>query len=264
MKEKLFVVKIGGALIDDEVMLNQFLEEFSNIKEKKILIHGGGKLATILAAKLGVTQQLVNGRRITDKSTLDIVTMVYAGNINKNIVSKLQYRNCNALGLSGADANVIQAKKRNHSEINFGFVGDINEESVNKKMLSYFLYLDLVPVFSAITHDKKGNLLNTNADTIASVIAQSLSEIYDVELLYCFDKEGVLEDVDDPDSVIKSVSQEDFSTLKEAGKLHKGILPKLENALGAIKNNVNKVFLIKETQLKNHIENHHAGTEICL
>ena len=264
MKEKLFVVKIGGALIDDEEMLNQFLGEFSNIKEKKILIHGGGKLANTLADKLGVTQQLANGRRITDRETLDIVTMVYAGSINKNIVSNLQYRNCNALGLSGADANVIQAKKRNHQEINFGFVGDIDEASVNKKMISYFLYLDLVPVFSAITHDKKGNLLNTNADTIASVVAQALSEIYDVELLYCFDKEGVLEDVDNPDSVIKSVSQEDFSTLKEAGKLHKGILPKLENALGAIKNNVNKVFLIKETQLKNHIENHHAGTEICL
>lgn len=264
MKEKLFVVKIGGALIDDEEMLNQFLEEFSNIKEKKILIHGGGKLATILADKLGVSQKLVNGRRITDKSTLDIVTMVYAGNINKNIVSKLQYRNCNALGLSGADANVIRAKKRDHSEINFGFVGDIDEESVNKKMISYFLYLDLVPVFSAITHDKNGSLLNTNADTIASVVAQALSEIYDVELLYCFDKDGVLEDVNDPDSVMKTVSQEDFSTLKEAGKLHKGILPKLENALGAIKNNVNKVFLIKETQLKNHIENRHAGTEICL
>ncbi|MDH6253310.1 acetylglutamate kinase [Chryseobacterium sp. H1D6B] len=264
MKEKLFVVKIGGALIDDEKLLNQFLEQFAGIQEKKILVHGGGKLATTLADKLGIPQQLVNGRRITDKATLDIVAMVYAGSINKNIAAKLQQKNCNAIGLSGPDANVIQAQKRIHPEIDFGFVGDIDKKSVDQKMISNFISLGLVPVFSAVTHDKKGNLLNTNADTIASVTAQSMSEIYDVELLYCFDKEGVLENVEDSDSVIKKVSQDNFSTLKKAGKLHKGILPKLENALSAIKNNVNKVFLIKETRLKNHIETHHGGTEICL
>ncbi|ASK28671.1 acetylglutamate kinase [Chryseobacterium sp. T16E-39] len=264
MKDKLFVVKIGGALIDDEELLNQFLEQFSDIKEKKILVHGGGKLATTLADKLGVEQKLINGRRITDKDTLDIVAMVYAGGINKNIVAKLQQKKCKAIGFSGADANLIKAKKREDAEIDFGFVGDIEKKSVNNKLISKLIKLELVPVFSAITHDKKGNLFNTNADTIASVIAQSLSAKYDVELLYCFDKEGVLENVDDPDSVIKSVSRDDFSILKEEGKLHKGILPKLENALGAINNNVNKVFLIKETQLKNHIENHHGGTEICL
>ena len=262
--EKLFVVKIGGALIDDEELLNPFLEQFSEIKEKKILVHGGGKLATTLADKLGIEQKLVNGRRITDKDTLDIVSMVYAGSINKNIVAKLQAKNCNAIGFSGTDGNMIHAKKRIHPEIDFGFVGDIDKQSINEKLLSQLIDLDLIPVFSAITHDKKGNLLNTNADTIASVIAQSLSDVYDVELLFCFDKEGVLENVEDPGSVIKSVSEEEFSLLKEAGKLHKGILPKLENAIGAVKNNVNKVFLIKETQLKNHIENHHAGTEICL
>lgn len=264
MKEKLFVVKIGGALIDNEELLSPFLEQFSSIQGKKILVHGGGKLATTLADQLGVTQKLINGRRITDKATLDIVTMVYAGSINKSIIAKLQEKGCNALGLSGADANVIQATKRNHPEIDFGFVGDIEQHSVNHEILSAFIQLGLIPVFSAITHDKNGNLLNTNADTIASVIAQALSGFYEVELLYCFDKEGVLEDVDNPNSVIKSVSQKDFSSLKEAGKLHHGILPKLENALGAIKNNVNKVFLIKETELKNHIEHHHAGTEICL
>ncbi|MGG5210572.1 acetylglutamate kinase [Chryseobacterium sp. MIQD13] len=262
--EKLFVVKIGGALIDDEELLNQFLEQFSEIKEKKILVHGGGKLATTLADKLGIEQKLVNGRRITDKDTLDIVSMVYAGSINKNIVAKLQAKNCNAIGFSGADGNMIHAKKRIHPEIDFGFVGDIDKQSINEKLLSQLIDLDLIPVFSAITHDKKGNLLNTNADTVASVIAQSLSDIYDVELLFCFDKEGVLENVEDAGSVIKSVSEEEFSNLKEAGKLHKGILPKLENAIGAVKNNVKKVFLIKETQLKNHIENHHEGTEICL
>lgn len=262
--EKLFVVKIGGALIDDEELLNKFLEQFSEISEKKILVHGGGKLATTLADKLGIEQKLINGRRITDKDTLDIVSMVYAGSINKNIVAKLQAKNCNAIGFSGADGNMIQAKKRVHPEIDFGFVGDIDKQSINEKLLSQLIDLDLVPVFSAITHDKKGNLLNTNADTIASVIAQSLADVYDVELLFCFDKEGVLENIEDPGSVIKKVSEEEFSLLKEAGKLHKGILPKLENALGAVKNNVSKVFLIKETQLKNHIENHHGGTEICL
>ncbi|MCT2408831.1 acetylglutamate kinase [Chryseobacterium antibioticum] len=264
MKEKLYIIKIGGALIDDTELLDQFLDQFSEIGEKKILVHGGGKLATTLADKLGIEQKLVNGRRITDKDTLDIVSMVYAGSINKNIVAKLQAKNCDAIGFSGADGNIIQARKRIHPEIDFGFVGDIDKQSINENLLSKLIDLDLIPVFSAITHDKKGNLLNTNADTIASVIAQSLSEVYDVELLFCFDKEGVLEDVEDPGSVIKRVSAEEFSVLKEAGKLHKGILPKLENALGAVKNNVNKVFLIKETELKNHIENHHGGTEICL
>jgi acetylglutamate kinase len=264
MKEKLYIIKIGGALIDDTELLDQFLDQFSEIGEKKILVHGGGKLATTLADKLGIEQKLVNGRRITDKDTLDIVSMVYAGSINKNIVAKLQAKNCNALGFSGADGNIIQATKRIHPEIDFGFVGDIDKQSINENLLSNLIDLDLIPVFSAITHDKKGNLLNTNADTIASVIAQSLSDVYDIELLFCFDKEGVLENVEDPGSVIKKVSEEEFSVLKEAGKLHKGILPKLENALGAVKNNVNKVFLIKETELKNHIENHHGGTEICL
>ncbi len=264
MKEKLYIIKIGGALIDDEELLNQFLEQFSEITEKKILVHGGGKLATTLADKLGIEQKMINGRRITDKETLDIVTMVYAGGINKNIVEKLQQKKCNAIGFSGADGNLIKAKKREHPEIDFGFVGDITKKSVNRKLVSKLIKLDLVPVFSAITHDRKGNLFNTNADTIASVMAQALSEKYEVELLYCFDKEGVLGDVNDPESVIKTVNEEEFTVLKEEGKLHKGILPKLENALGAIKNNVNKVFLIKETELKNHIENHHAGTEICL
>ncbi len=264
MKEKLYIIKIGGALIDDEELLTQFLEQFSEIQEKKILVHGGGKLATTLADKLGIEQKMINGRRITDKETLDIVTMVYAGGINKNIVEKLQQKKCNAIGFSGADGNLIKAKKREHPEIDFGFVGDISKKSVNRKLVSKLMKLNLVPVFSAITHDRKGNLFNTNADTIASVMAQALSEKYEVELLYCFDKEGVLEDVNDPESVIKSVTEEDFTILKEEGKLHKGILPKLENALGAVKNNVEKVFLIKETELKNHIENHHAGTEICL
>ncbi|WP_080778800.1 acetylglutamate kinase [Chryseobacterium phocaeense] len=263
MKEKIHIIKIGGSLIDDTELLDQFLDQFSGIQGKKILVHGGGKLATTLADKLGIEQKMVNGRRITDKDTLDIVSMVYAGSINKNIVAKLQQKKCKAIGFSGADANLIKATKREHAEIDFGFVGDIEKKSINKKLISKLMKLELVPVFSAITHDKKGNLFNTNADTIASVIAQALSSKYDVELLYCFDKEGVLEDIDNPESLIKTISEEEFSNLKNEGKLHKGILPKLENAFSAVKNNVNKVFLIKETQLKNHIENHHEGTEIC-
>lgn len=264
MKEKVFVVKIGGALIDNEKLLTEFLEQFSQIKEKKILVHGGGKLATTLADKMGVEQQMINGRRVTNKQTLEIVTMVYAGGINKDIVAKLQNLDCNAIGFSGADANMIQAKKRVHSEIDFGFVGDITKESINKNLLSIFLNLNLLPIFSAITHDGNGNLLNTNADTIASVVAQSLTDIFDVELLYCFDKEGVLEDVNDPTTLVKKGTRADFSCMKDEGKLNKGILPKLENAVAAIENNVSKVFLIKETQLTNHILNHDSGTEICL
>ncbi len=264
MKEKIFVVKIGGALIDNEELLAEFLEQFSQIKEKKILVHGGGKLATTLADKLGVEQQMINGRRITNKDTLKIVTMVYAGGINKDIVAQLQKLNCNAIGFSGADANIIEARKRVHPEIDFGFVGDISKESVNKRLLSNFLDLNLVPIFSAITHDKNGNLLNTNADTIASVIAQSLTELYEVELLYCFDKDGVLEDVNDASTLVKKGTRSDFSTMKSEGKLNKGILPKLENAIAAVENKVSKVFLIKETKLTKHIQSHDSGTEICL
>jgi acetylglutamate kinase len=264
MQEKLFVIKIGGALIDDEELLNGFLEQFSAIKEKKILVHGGGKLATTLAGKLGIEQQMINGRRITDKQTLDVVTMVYAGSINKNIVAKLQQTECKAIGFSGADGNLINAKKREHAEIDFGFVGDVTKKSVNRKLILELIKLQLVPVFSAITHDRQGNLFNTNADTIASVIAQALSPKYDVELLYCFDQKGVLEDIDNPESVIQNISEDEFSVLKDEGKLHRGILPKLENALEAVKNKVNRVFLIKETELKNHIESRHAGTEICI
>jgi acetylglutamate kinase len=264
MQEKLFVIKIGGALIDDEKLLNGFLEQFSAIKEKKILVHGGGKLATTLAGKLGIEQQMINGRRITDKQTLDVVTMVYAGSINKNIVAKLQQAKCKAIGFSGADGNLIKAKKREHAETDFGFVGDITKKSVNRKLISKLIKLKLIPVFSAITHDRQGNLFNTNADTIASVIAQALSPKYDVELLYCFDQQGVLEDIDNPESVIQNISEDEFSVLKNEGKLHRGILPKLENALEAVKNKVNRVFLIKETELKNHIESRHAGTEICI
>lgn len=264
MKDKLYIIKIGGALIDDEKDLDAFLEKFAKISVPKILVHGGGKLTNTLADKLHVPQQMVDGRRVTDADTLDIATMVYAGKINKNIVAKLQQWDCDAMGFSGADANLIQAEKREIVNVDYGFVGDVNRKSVNAKMIRKFLKLNLIPVFSAITHDHHGDLLNTNADSIASVLAQALSKKFEVELLFCFDKDGVLEDIDNPDSVVKTLDQKKYNQLIKAGKLNKGILPKLKNAFSAIDNNVNKVFLINETKLQQHITHDNQGTEICL
>ena len=262
--QKLYIIKIGGNLIDDEKSLNDFLIQFAGIDAPKILVHGGGKLANTLAEILDVPQQMIDGRRITDKATLDIVTMVYAGNINKNIVARLQHLGCNAIGFSGADGNVIQASKRQHPSIDFGFVGDIDKNSINQELIVNMINLGLVPVFSAITHDKMGNLFNTNADTIAGTIAQSLSEKWDTELLFCFDKNGVLENVEDDHSTLQTINKEEFLQLKSEGKLHKGILPKLHNAFLAKENGVKKVFLINENKLSAQILQGNEGTEICL
>jgi acetylglutamate kinase len=198
--EKLYVIKIGGNIIDDETKLSSFLLSFASIKGKKILVHGGGKLATKLADKMGVEQQMIDGRRITDAETLKIVTMVYAGYINKNIVAQLQVNGCNAIGLSGADGNLIQAHKRQHATIDYGFVGDI--DSVNTALLQTLLEQDIAVVAAPITHDTKGTLLNTNADTIAQELATALGKLYQTELIYSFEKNGVLLNVDDEDSVI--------------------------------------------------------------
>ena len=189
-KAEITVVKIGGNIIDNPSELLLFLADFSKIQGHKILIHGGGKLATKMAESIGLTPQLIDGRRITDAPMLDVVVMTYAGAINKNIVAQLQALNCNAIGLSGADGNLIQSEKRNHPTIDFGFVGDV--KIVNSELLQVLLSIGILPVFCAITHDNKGHLLNTNADTIASEIAISLSAIFEVSLLYCFEKQGVL------------------------------------------------------------------------
>ncbi|WHF52720.1 acetylglutamate kinase [Chryseobacterium gotjawalense] len=263
-KQKLYVVKIGGDLIDKEKDLADFLEKFTTIKAMKVLVHGGGKLASDLAGKLNIPQQMLEGRRVTDQETLNIVTMVYAGKINKNIVAKLQNVDCNAIGFSGADGNLIKSERRAVSNVDYGFVGDVDSKSVNVDLLQKFLELKLTPVFSAITHDQKGDLLNTNADSIASVLAQALSENYDVELLYCFDKDGVLEDVDKPDSMVKTLSFAKYEQLRSENKLHQGILPKLKNAFTAKENNVNKVVLLNETKLQNQINHQNEGTEIIL
>ena len=262
--QKLHIIKIGGTLIDDKKALKAFLAQFSEIEGAKILIHGGGKLAETLAEKLKITQTMIDGRRITNKKTLKLVTMVYAGRINKNLVAKLQSFDCNAIGFSGADGNMIQAEKRHHPEIDFGFVGDIDEKSINNELIINMINLGLVPVFSAITHDKMGNLFNTNADTIAGTIAQALSKYYETELLFCFDKNGVLEDIEDDNSNLKTINKQEFSELKSEGKLHKGILPKLHNAFVAKENGVEKVFLINEKKLSAQIKQGNEGTEICL
>ena len=211
--EDLFIIKIGGNIIDDETKLSSFLQSFAAVKEKKILVHGGGKLATKLADKMGVEQQMIDGRRITDAETLKIVTMVYAGYINKNIVAQLQANGCNAIGLTGADGNLIQAHKRQHATIDYGFVGDV--DAVNTNLLQTLLNHDMAVIASPITHDAKGLLLNTNADTIAQEIAVALAGLYKTTLIYSFEKNGVLLDVEDENSVIKKITASYYRELKE-------------------------------------------------
>ena len=241
MKNKISIIKIGGNSIDDVNVLDSFLKDFAEIKHAKILIHGGGKIATKLNEKLGVKTIMHEGRRITSAENLDVITMVYAGLINKKIVSKLQEKNCNALGLSGSDANCILAKKRPTTPIDFGWVGDV--ESINAITINTFVSNGITPVFCAISHNGKGQLLNTNADTIASEIAIAMSEFYDTELIYCFEKKGVLEDMKDEDSVIPVINSKKYVVLKEKKIIHKGMLPKMENCFHALNNTVKKVII---------------------
>lgn len=235
------IVKIGGNVIDNPDQLNQFLMDFAALRGPKVLVHGGGKLATEMAAKLGVKSQLLEGRRITDAATLEVVTMVYAGLINKGIVAKLQAHSCNAIGLSGADGNLIKARKRPSTPIDYGFVGDIEEHSVDLQGLNSLLELGLVPVFSAITHEGTGQLLNTNADTIASVLAVALAKDYRSSLVYCFEKKGVLREVDKEDSLIEEITSLQYPELVEQGILSDGMIPKLSNAFSAIEKGVESV-----------------------
>jgi acetylglutamate kinase len=245
--QELTIVKIGGNVIDDENALSTFLIKFNLLKGHKILVHGGGKLANQLQDKLNVPVNMLDGRRITDAETLKVVTMVYAGYINKNIVAKLQGLNCNAIGLSGADANCIQASKRKVETIDYGFVGDV--EKINSSFIISCLENSIVPVFSSITHDGAGQLLNTNADTIASELAIALSAEYNVQLVYCFEKSGVLQNVDDESSVIKTISNSDFINLKENFVINKGMIPKMDNAFLALKKGVGSVQIGKAEKL---------------
>ncbi len=257
--ENLYVIKIGGHIIDEDEKLSSFLKDFAQIPEKKILIHGGGKLATKLADQLGIQQKLIDGRRITDIETLKIVTMVYAGYVNKNIVARLQSQKCNTIGLSGADANIIQAHKRIHPTTDYGFVGDI--DAVNAEPLTQFINSGLTPVIAPITCDDKGQLLNTNADTIAQEIAKAMSKHYAVQLIYSFEKSGVLLDASDDATVIPSINQLYYSTLKEEKKIFAGMIPKIDNAFAALNSGVREVIIGKAEELHNLI-NHSAGTKI--
>ena len=257
----LTVVKIGGNVIDNSKNLHEFLKSFTDLPGYKILVHGGGKVATKLSDELGIEAKMVDGRRITDIETLRIVTMVYGGLINKNIVAQMQSYGSNAIGLTGADGNLIKAKKRPVKDIDFGFVGDLDENSVNSDFLSNLLRIGAVPVFAALTHDGDGQLLNTNADTIASSIAVALSKNFETSLIYCFEKKGVLKDVDDDDSVISEIKSSEFDTLKDQGIIAGGMLPKVHNAFAAIKNGVKDVYIGKADELE-LLKNQSFGTRL--
>lgn len=253
--QKLLVIKIGGNSIDNSNELSRFIENIATIETSFILVHGGGKLATDLAEKLNIPQQLIDGRRITNAETIKIATMVYAGYINKNIVALLQKNNKNSIGLSGADANLIQTTKRIHPTINYGFVGDLKENSVNIDFLENLINFGLIPVVNAITHDGNGQLLNTNADSIANALAVSLASKYEVSLLYCFEKKGVLYDPSNDDSVIENLNHQQFEQLKKEGIISKGMLPKLDNCFNAIQNGVKEIGILKATNILSFLNN---------
>jgi acetylglutamate kinase len=239
--EKISIIKIGGNIIDNEANLASFLSAYAAVEGKKILIHGGGKLATKMAADLDIPQQMVDGRRITDAATLKIVTMVYAGYINKNIVAALQSKNVNALGLCGADANIVPAHKRINATTDYGFVGDI--DVVDTEKITAFLQAGLSLVVAPITHDGAGQLLNTNADTMAQAIATALSSKYEVSLVYSFERKGVLSSIADANSVIPIINPQNYAALKESGQVNEGMIPKLDNAFEALHKGVSRVII---------------------
>ncbi|MET0394510.1 MAG: acetylglutamate kinase [Chitinophagaceae bacterium] len=247
MSEQLYIIKIGGNIIDDASRLSSFLQAFARLEGKKVLVHGGGKLATRVAEAMNIPQQMVDGRRITDAETLKIVTMVYAGYINKNIVAQLQANDCPATGITGADGNAILAHKRNHPTIDYGFAGDI--DAIHTAFLQLQLELGLAIVIAPITHDKKGQLLNTNADTIAQEVAKALSSEYDTRLIYSFEKSGVLLDANDDTTVIPSIDAGYYQQLKADGKIFAGMIPKLDNAFAALQSGVKKVIIGKAEEL---------------
>ena len=257
--EKLYVIKIGGNIVDDEAKLSSFLKDFAQLQGKKILVHGGGKLATQMAAQLNIPQQMIDGRRITDEATLRVVTMVYAGLINKNIVSALQANGCNAIGLSGADGNAILAHKRIRSNIDYGFAGDVDEVNIN--LMSSLLNAGLTLVMAPITHDAKGQLLNTNADTIAQEIGRALAKQYAVQLIYSFEKSGVLMNANDDSTLIASMTPDYYADLKKKEVIFAGMIPKLDNAFRALQEGVDTVIIGKAEELPALI-NGNAGTTL--
>lgn len=247
--KSLSVIKIGGNVIDNSEKLHQFLLDFTAFPGDKILIHGGGKIASELGVSLGIEPKMVEGRRITDIETLRVVTMVYAGLINKNMVAQLQAKGCNAIGLTGADGNTIKAVKRPVKEIDYGFAGDLDAGSVSSPVVGSLLSAGLVPVFCAITHDGDTQLLNTNADTIASAVAVAMSKLYDTRLIYCFEMRGVMRDIKDETSLVNEIKMNEFEQLKQEGVVSGGMVPKLHNAFEAIKNGVSEVYIGKADDL---------------
>ena len=266
--EKLTIVKVGGGIVESEESLQMLLNKFSNIKGYKLLVHGGGRSATKLAEKLGVEQTMIGGRRVTDKETLDIVTMVYAGLVNKHIVASLQAIGINSLGLTGADMNIIQSHQRplkkvkmddgSIREIDYGFVGDVDK--VNAGILATLIGQNIVPVLSPLSHNCHGSMLNTNADTIASETAKAMAEYFDVDLMFCFEKKGVLSDPDDENSVIPFINKHIFAELIEKGIINGGMLPKLENSFNAIDHGVKSVIIT----MADNIDIPNAGTKLSL
>jgi len=248
---KLYIIKIGGNVLDHPEVLNNFLKDFSTIREPKILVHGGGKVATRIGDQMGIESKYVEGRRITDSETLDLVTMVYGGLMNKQLVASLQKFGCNALGVTGADGNLLKAVKRPVKDVDYGFVGDIKSEDVNTALLYFLLKQNTTPVFAPLTH-ADGSMLNTNADTIASVLAVALSKHFDVRMIFCFEKKGVLMDVAREDSMIQRLPKSMYRDYLAKGVFSNGMLPKLENAFAAIDAGVHEVLIGQaESLLKN-------------
>jgi acetylglutamate kinase len=262
MRERLTIVKVGGAVVEDEAQLAQLLRDFSAIEGKKVLVHGGGRRATQIASQLGIESKMVNGRRITDAGMLRVVTMVYGGLVNKNLVARLQANGVNALGLTGADIDVIRSHKRppvsfnaalqqeggeKVTTIDYGFVGDVDRADGN--MLSRLIEAGITPVMAPLTHDGQGNILNTNADTIASETARALAPFYDTTLIFSFEKKGVLRNPDDDDSVIPLITHDDFARYKADGTISGGMIPKIENALAAIDSGVGRVIITLATAI---------------
>lgn len=247
MKEKITVVKVGGAVVEDEARLSRLLSDFSAIEGRKVLVHGGGRRATAVASRLGIESKMVNGRRITDRDMLEVVTMVYGGLVNKNLVARLQANGVDAIGLTGADIDVIRSHKRPVKDVDYGFVGDV--ERVDGHKLSTLIEAGITPVMAPLTHDGNGNILNTNADTIAAETAKALAEHYDVTLIFSFEKKGVLSNPDDEDSVIPLIIRADFERYVADGTVAGGMLPKLENAFEAISAGVSRVNITLATAI---------------
>ena len=243
------VVKIGGNVIDNDAALDSFIRDFSALEGEKILVHGGGRLATRLCEQLGIQTTMIDGRRVTDSETIDVVTMVYAGLINKRIVARLQAAGCNAIGLSGADAGVVKATRRAPQPVDFGFVGDIATEGVNAAFLVGLTVQGVVPVICSIMHDGCGTLLNCNADSVASAVAVAAARKTETELLLCFEKRGVLSDVDNPDSVIEEICPENYRQLLADSVVSKGMIPKIDGAFAALERGVRRVIIKHSTEL---------------